>query len=97
MDVATIKGATHNPGAPRGWTESNGPCGALPIVYRKDSFGNPESVSAWKPTEDELRMLNEGGFVILSVVGWQVPVSVYVGDKDVATAAGSKRNDLGVH
>ena len=85
MEIATIKGATHNPGAPRNWSEANGPCGTLPIIYRKDSHGNPESVSAWKPTSDELAMLNEGGFVILSVIGWQVPVSLYTADKDAAT------------
>jgi hypothetical protein len=36
MHVATIKGATHNPGAPAGWTEANGSSGALPIIFRKD-------------------------------------------------------------
>lgn len=85
MEVATIKGATHNPGAPHGWSEANGPCGTLPIIFRRDGHGNLESVSAWKPTADELRTLNEGGFVILSVIGWQVPVSVYTANKDSAT------------
>lgn len=85
MQPATIKGATHNPGAPKGWTEANGSCGTLPIIYRKDAHGNPESVSAWKPTADELRMLNEGGFVLLSVIGWQVPVCIYTDTKDAAT------------
>lgn len=85
MEVATIKGATHNPGAPHGWSEANGPCGTLPIIFRRDGPGNLESVSAWKPTADELRTLNEGGFVILSVIGWQVPVSVYTANKDAAT------------
>ena len=85
MDVVTIKGATHNPGAPRNWTAANGPCGTLPIIYRKDSYGNPECVSAWKPTAAELQTLNDGGFVILSVAGWQAPVSVYTADKDAAT------------
>lgn len=84
MKVATIKGANHNPGAPRDWSEANGPCGALPINYRKDSYGNYESVSAWKPTDEELKLLNEGGFVILSVLGWQVPVSIYAADKEAA-------------
>lgn len=86
MDVATIKGATHNPGAPSNWTEANGTCGTLPIVYRKDSHGNPECVSAWKPSESDLKTLNEGGFVLLSVIGWQVPCCVFVGDNESATA-----------
>ncbi len=84
MRVATIKGANHNPGAPRGWTEANGACGTLPIIYRKDAHDNDECVSAWQPTPDELRMLNDGGYVILSVIGWQVPVSVYAADKSAA-------------
>lgn len=86
MEVATIRGATHNPGAPRGWTESNGTCGTLPIVFRKDEHGNDECVSAWKPTAQELAQLNEGGFVILSVIGWQVPVCIYTADQDAAVA-----------
>lgn len=85
MNPATIKGATHNPGAPRGWTEANGPCGTLPIIYRRDQHGNPESVSAWRPTPEELAELNNGGFVILSVTGWQVPVMLYTADHDAAT------------
>ena len=85
MEVATIKGATHNPGAPSSWTEANGPCGALPIIYQRDSHGNDECISAWRPTPEELAMLNDGGFVILSVIGWQCPVSLYVGDKGIAT------------
>jgi hypothetical protein len=85
MQPATIKGATHAPGAPRGWTEANGPCGALPIIYRKDAHGNDECVSAWKPTAEELAQLNAGGFVILSVTGWQVPVMLYTGPAGVAT------------
>lgn len=85
MLVATIKGATHNPGAPRDWTEANGPCGTLPIIHRRDAHGNPESVSAWKPTPEELAQLNAGGFVILSVIGWQIPVSIYTADKEAAS------------
>lgn len=84
MQVAAIKGATHNPGAPRGWVPGNGPCGTLPVIYRKDAHGNWECVSAWKPAPEELKTLNEGGFVILSVIGWQVPVCVYTADKDAA-------------
>ncbi|MER9697630.1 MULTISPECIES: hypothetical protein [unclassified Mesorhizobium] len=85
MEVATIKGATHNPGAPANWTPSNGPCGTLPILYRKDSYGNPECVSAWKPSPAEIKTLSEGGFILLKVVGWQVPVWISVADKDAAS------------
>lgn len=34
--------------------------------------------SAWEPTPAELEMLNAGGSVVLRVVGWQVPVALYV-------------------
>jgi hypothetical protein len=86
MDVATIKGYTHAPGAPKDWDPArNGTCGALPIIFRKDAHGNDECVSAWKPTPNELAALLRGGFVILSVVGWQVPVSLGVAEKDAAT------------
>jgi hypothetical protein len=85
MEVATIRGATHNPGAPVGWTEANGACGTLPIIFRRDAHGNQESVSAWKPTAEELKMLQDGGFVILSVIGWQMPVSLYVEGPEAAS------------
>ncbi|MER9622666.1 hypothetical protein NKI98_14705 [Mesorhizobium sp. M0222] len=84
MEVATIKGATHNPGAPANWTPSNGPCGTLPIRLQKDTYGNPECVSAWKPSPEEIKTLSDGGFILLKVVGWQVPVWISVADQDAA-------------
>jgi hypothetical protein len=85
MKACAINGYTHTPGAPVGWNpDRNGECGILPIIHRHDAHGNPESVSAWKPTREELQQLNDGGFVILSVVGWQVPVSIYTADRDAA-------------
>lgn len=84
MEKAAIKGYTHNPGAPKGWTSANGTCGTLPVIYRTDQFGNKECVSAWKPSAEELQQLNAGGFVILSIIGWQVPVALYTADENAA-------------
>lgn len=93
MEVATIKGATHNPGAPAGWTPDRGPCGTLPIRVQRDTYGNQECLSAWRPTPEELRTLNEGGFVVLSVIGWQVPVWISV--TDASGAVGGNRMEGG--
>lgn len=81
MKKALIEGATHNPGAPVGWKPEDGVCGGLPI--RVDLPGK-RCVSAWKPTLEELAILNEGGFVLLHVAGWQVPVMLEVGDRRTA-------------
>lgn len=57
-------------GAPENWDEEKfGKCEVLPVCYM-----NGRSVSMWKPTARELQILNEGGVVVLHVVGWQVPV-----------------------
>lgn len=77
MKKALIEGATHNPGAPKNWDpERDGHCGGLPIIFDGSSCR-----SAWKPTPEELAILNDGGYVTLYVVGWQVPVALGVVDK----------------
>ncbi len=43
--------------------------------------------SAWQPTDYELKMLNEGGHIILTVCGWQVPVAL-----SVETASAAEEN-----
>lgn len=74
--------AGHNayPGAPQGWNpEVDGECGHLAVRVTKsggDQIAYCES--AWEPTPAELAMLNAGGQIILRVVGWQVPVALYV-------------------
>lgn len=79
MRKALIEGATHNPGAPKDWTPADGHCGGLPIRFEETQ---PQSCySAWKPTPEELATLVDGGYVVLRVVGWQVPVALFVCDK----------------
>ena len=71
MTPVIIKGANANPGAPENWDSKDGTCGSLPIRYNGRSC-----VSAWKPTLEELAILVNGGYVELTVIGWQVPVAL---------------------
>lgn len=74
-----IEGWTHNPGAPKGWDPiRDGECGTLPIRLVQLSREQFACESSWQPTPAELEMLNAGGNVILRIVGWQVPVALYV-------------------
>jgi len=80
MKPALIEGATHNPGAPAGM---EGSCGRLSVRVS----GNPFALmceSAWKPSPEELAVLTDGGYVLLRVIGWQVPVALDVVDRDGA-------------
>lgn len=83
MKAIVIPGANANPGAPANWNpEKDGTCGALPIRYEKHPDGSVRHCeSAWQPTPQELEQLNAGGSVVLRVVGWQVPVALYVEPK----------------
>lgn len=78
MNKALIDGATNNPGAPAGMEDS---CGTLPIRVARDEGGHMVCQSAWKPTAEELAVLTDGGFVVLSVWCWQVPVALTVVDR----------------
>lgn len=80
MLAKRILGANHYLGAPRNWDpEKDGDCGHLAIRTQ----GNPRGgdgwcESAWEPTPAELEALNNGGSIILRIVGWQPPVAMYV-------------------
>jgi hypothetical protein len=82
MKPALIEGATNNPACPEGVRG-----GRLPIKVTNED-GQTHCYSAWKPSEHELKMLNEGGYVMLTVVGWQVPVALNVMDKAGAQELG---------
>lgn len=87
MTPKKIAGANAHPGAPRNWDENrDGPCGALAVrvTYNCEETLNIKwCESAWEPTAEELAALNAGGQVILRVVGWQVPVALYVEASEV--------------
>ncbi len=75
-----ILGWNAAPGAPKDWNpERDGDCGALPIrvTFHPDGTVN-YCESAWEPTPRELEHLMAGGQLVLRVVGWQVPVALYV-------------------
>ena len=55
-------------GAPAFWDQKRLPCDALPIT-RTELDGMPAMISFWRPTDDELAMLNQGGLVALHVLG----------------------------
>lgn len=57
-------------------------CDDLPITIIKDDERTYAIVSFWKPTPEELEILNSNGLVQLVVLGaGQPPVSVEVQDK----------------
>jgi hypothetical protein len=84
MMKKVIAGWNAAPGAPRGWDpKAQGECVALPIrVMPPCALQGLAPVqfceSAWEPTPEELEWLNKGGQLVLRVVGWQVPVALYV-------------------
>lgn len=59
-------------GAPQGWDQGALPCSALPIT-RSDVDGFACVNSYWRPTAEELAVLNDGGSVVLSVLGTTMP------------------------
>jgi hypothetical protein len=59
-------------GAPAGWNQSELPCSALAITDMVVD-GVPHVVSFWRPSEDELKALNNGGTVGLWIVGQTMP------------------------
>lgn len=59
-------------GAPAGWDQGELPCSALSIT-RVTYDGINAVMSYWKPTAEELAMLNAGGSVALSVIGTSMP------------------------
>lgn len=74
-----ISGANAYPGAPEGWQpEKDGSCGHLAVRVTKEGDRIGHCESAWEPTPKELEMLNAGGQIVLRVIGWQVPVALYV-------------------
>ena len=70
-----IKGATHNLGKPMDWDETkHGNCVHLWVRVTPGAVFE----SAWEPTPDELATLNNGGSIVLRVIGGQPPVALLV-------------------
>ena len=67
-------------GAPVGWDQAELPCGALPIT-RTHVGDLPAVVSCWRPSVEELAVLNSGDFIALWGLGATMPpVMLDVGD-----------------
>ncbi|MGV8869280.1 MAG: hypothetical protein ACOH2S_20355 [Janthinobacterium svalbardensis] len=65
-------------GAPAGWDQGALPCSALPIT-RTHVGDLPAVVSYWRPSVEELAVLNSGGSIALWVLGaTMAPVNLSV-------------------
>lgn len=64
--------------APKGWDhEANGECVGLPV--RIERYGDTVACSsAWKPTPEQLAVLNAGGAVYATAFGGQPPLMLDV-------------------
>lgn len=82
MRPVNIKDANVEYAKPRDWDDAKfGPCGTLSV--RRDVIGTGDSArlsmfSNWKPSANELRVLNAGGCVELECCGVQPAVSIGV-------------------
>lgn len=73
MIPRTIRGANVTFTAPREWDEErNGRC--VPLRAR---VVDGTISTAWEPTPEELKLLNEGGSVVLTI--WGGPPPVWIG------------------
>ena len=63
MHAVKFNGVTNVLNAPPNWDEATmGPCAALPVMV--DQYG---ITSVWKPSEEELALLNAGGGIALTI------------------------------
>ena len=58
-------------------------CDDLPALVEKQGSGEVCITSVWKPSEEDLKRLNEGGCVCLAVYGGQPPVSLWVQEVNI--------------
>jgi hypothetical protein len=73
MLVRRIENATKVFGAPSDWKDDGSSCAGLPVKEVETDQGK-FMVSAWEPTPEELKALNEGKSVQLWVRGEGHPV-----------------------
>lgn len=58
-------------------------CGDLPTMVEKDESGMVSITSVWKPNEEDLKILKEGGCVCLTVYDNQPPVSLWTQEVNI--------------
>ncbi len=82
MISVRIKGSNTVYGTPDDWDKRNGECANL-FVRKEESEETTVMLSAWKPSALELEMLQNGGSVILGVLGsGHPPVLMYVSEDE---------------
>lgn len=80
MNAVNFTAANVTLTAPKGWdAEKDGICYDLP-VFRTDGG---EYLTLWRPSEEELKALNEGKPVMVSLVGGVPPMDVRVCQADI--------------
>lgn len=76
MKPTVTRGATHNFVAPENWQpDTDGQCGDLQV--RAETFGERNIVelfSTWKPTDEERKLIAEGGVVEIGICAATQPV-----------------------
>lgn len=75
MDIVHPANATRILGVPPEWDSTKqGACSALPIIDYKDDAEQPWMMSVWRPSAEDLAMLNAGHGLSLHVLGTSHPV-----------------------
>lgn len=76
MKPTVTRGATHNFQAPANWVpDSDGQCGDLQV--RAETFGERNIVelfSTWKPSDEERKLIAEGGVIEIGICSATQPV-----------------------
>jgi hypothetical protein len=76
MEPAKINNHTHRFEKPEGWDRVHPEVDCGTLYVRRIS--ETEFESAFRPTEEELKLLQLGGVVVLRCFGGQPPVALYV-------------------
>lgn len=77
MRPTVTRGATHNFQPPENWNPEHGVCGDLQVrmdVFTGNEHGLIECFSTWKPSEEELALLNAGGVIEVGLCVLNQPV-----------------------
>lgn len=106
MDIVEVEGATDLMAKPKNWDdEKMGSCRPLPVRVEMKEIGKTEDgfdlkmltcTSAWKPTREELALLNSGAVIELVIAGQQPPCRLGVAMYKAVELDQCTRDDFGV-
>ena len=65
-------------------------CDNLPTYVENHESGMQQITSVWEPSEEDLRILQEGGKVCLSLYGHQPTVAMWVQEVDTLNEAAAQ-------